>query len=280
MKAWFSIFLMVTIFLAGCSSAEQTPTATTMQDLASPMPSAAATQFATSPPATDSPPPSETLLASLTPTAALVQSDTAIPTDTPGVIVIEIVGEAALSPASQGPVASQGCQSPPAAWVRYTVRASDTLSSLGQRTGTNWQRIQAANCLGSTMILAGQTLYLPFIPPASPSQGNAGASDPVPSAEAPAAPNPNLPPLAIYPASGPAGTVFVMKLGPFGRNEDVVITVLKPNFEEIYRVQVRVDNYGFGWASYPSAPGTAPMSYRVKAQSASTTAQETITITP
>lgn len=53
----------------------------------------------------------------------------------------------------------------PQGWVMYTVQRNDTLSSLSQSTGTSVVQIQAANCLFDTLIFAGQSLYLPFIPP-------------------------------------------------------------------------------------------------------------------
>lgn len=53
----------------------------------------------------------------------------------------------------------------PAGWVSYRVRSGDTLYSLSRLTGVSIYQIQQANCLGSsTLIVTGQSLYLPFIP--------------------------------------------------------------------------------------------------------------------
>jgi LysM repeat protein len=53
---------------------------------------------------------------------------------------------------------------PPGWWVRYVVRSGDTLSSLAARTGTTVYAIMQANCMNSTYLTAGRTIYLPRIP--------------------------------------------------------------------------------------------------------------------
>lgn len=52
----------------------------------------------------------------------------------------------------------------PSGWIPYTPPSDDTLFSLAQRTGTSVTAIQAANCLSSDSIFAGQPLYLPSMP--------------------------------------------------------------------------------------------------------------------
>lgn len=53
----------------------------------------------------------------------------------------------------------------PAGWVLYRVRSGDTLYSLSRLTGVSVFQIQQANCMGSsTLIVTGQSIYLPFIP--------------------------------------------------------------------------------------------------------------------
>jgi LysM repeat protein len=60
----------------------------------------------------------------------------------------------------------------PSGWIRYTVQSGDTLFQLSRELGVSVAQLQNANCLGSsTLIRAGQTLYVPFLPsrPVSPS---------------------------------------------------------------------------------------------------------------
>ncbi|MCB9456408.1 MAG: S8 family serine peptidase [Anaerolineaceae bacterium] len=53
-------------------------------------------------------------------------------------------------------------------WVAYTIRSGDTLGQLAVDTGTSVAAIMTANCLPSSNIIAGNTLYLPKQPPAPP----------------------------------------------------------------------------------------------------------------
>jgi LysM repeat protein len=53
----------------------------------------------------------------------------------------------------------------PSGWVSYRVRSGDTLFTLSQLTGVSVFQIQRANCMGnSSLIVSGQSLFLPFIP--------------------------------------------------------------------------------------------------------------------
>ena len=54
---------------------------------------------------------------------------------------------------------------PPAGWKRYTVEKGDTLYSLSQRHRSTVVAIKQANCLSSNLIVAGQKLWLPPLPP-------------------------------------------------------------------------------------------------------------------
>jgi LysM repeat protein len=52
---------------------------------------------------------------------------------------------------------------PPFGWVIYIVQPGDTLYSIAQAFGTTVTALQQANCLGSsTLIRAGQRLYVPY----------------------------------------------------------------------------------------------------------------------
>jgi len=64
---------------------------------------------------------------------------------------------------------STKCTNPPTAWVKYMVHSGDTLYSLAQAFDVTIAEIQAANCLGnSTVIRAGEELWLPNIPTKTP----------------------------------------------------------------------------------------------------------------
>ena len=54
---------------------------------------------------------------------------------------------------------------PPAGWVLYTIQSGDTLSGLALSRRTTQARIQQVNCLPSSMLYAGQKIYLPAAPP-------------------------------------------------------------------------------------------------------------------
>jgi LysM repeat protein len=56
------------------------------------------------------------------------------------------------------------CGNPPAGWVLYTVQPGDTLYQIGLARGVTVQQLQSANCLASTTIRTGQTLYVPNVP--------------------------------------------------------------------------------------------------------------------
>lgn len=58
---------------------------------------------------------------------------------------------------------------PPPGWVQYVVQSGDTLYRLSQAFGVDYRLLQQANCLGnSTLIYAGQRLWVPNIPTRTP----------------------------------------------------------------------------------------------------------------
>jgi LysM repeat protein len=84
---------------------------------------------------------------------------------------------------------------PPSGWVFYTVKSGDTLFDLSRRLGVTVAKLQFANCLGSsTLIKAGQKLYVPFIPstPVVPPT-NTQAPSPSATAEGTATPTQLIP---------------------------------------------------------------------------------------
>jgi LysM repeat protein len=57
----------------------------------------------------------------------------------------------------------------PAGWIVYIVQSGDTLYRLSQAYGITVAQLQQANCMGnSTLLRAGQTLYVPPWPPHTP----------------------------------------------------------------------------------------------------------------
>ena len=63
------------------------------------------------------------------------------------------------------PVPATCVSRPPAGWVSYTVRPGETLYALAIRHRTTLIQVQQANCLASDAIYAGQSIYLPPLPP-------------------------------------------------------------------------------------------------------------------
>jgi LysM repeat protein len=62
---------------------------------------------------------------------------------------------------------------PPAGWVRaHVVQAGDNLYRIALSYGITFQQLQAANCMGSsTLIYAGQRLWVPNVPTRTPVPG-------------------------------------------------------------------------------------------------------------
>lgn len=62
---------------------------------------------------------------------------------------------------------------PPFGWVRnYIVQRGDTLSSIARLYGITYPQLQRGNCMGSsTVIYAGQRLWVPNIPIRTPTPG-------------------------------------------------------------------------------------------------------------
>lgn len=98
---------------------------------------------------------------SLAPTAA-VASDTPAPPTAPA--TPSGVPTAADPPPTACPA--------PAGWAPYSIQPNDTLFELALRTGSTIEQIQAANCLGGTTLLAGQSIILPAISPPTATNTN------------------------------------------------------------------------------------------------------------
>src|SRR5687767_6851908 len=68
---------------------------------------------------------------------------------------------------------------PPSGWVRtHVVRAGDTLFRIALSYGTTYPQLQRANCMGSsTIIYAGQRLWVPNLPTRTPIPGTTSIPD-------------------------------------------------------------------------------------------------------
>ncbi len=64
-----------------------------------------------------------------------------------------------------GPTPTLAVCYPPFGWLPIVVRPGDTLSSIAQRYGISVYYLARANCLSSTFIYAGQTIYVPPFAP-------------------------------------------------------------------------------------------------------------------
>ena len=77
-------------------------------------------------------------------------SATPLPTPTPGVTPVPTMTD---------------CPGPPSGWVRYTIRAGDTLPWLAIHTDSSAAELREANCLVNNLIFAGHKLFVPRLPP-------------------------------------------------------------------------------------------------------------------
>jgi LysM repeat protein len=209
MKPRLSALLLIFLFLSGCG-ATAAPTAT----LADSTSTSLASQESTS------------TVSIVTPTLDIATSmvtepsATAESTMTPQAIAT--IGQLIMTILPDGQQTAlpppEVCQRPPN-WVAYTVARNDTLSSLGQRTGTSWQQIQSANCLTSTTIFSGQTLYLPFIPP---TLVVTNLPNPEPSRVPPGPGNPRV---SVKPATGKIPTIYTFEIRDFTASEFVTVKI-------------------------------------------------------
>lgn len=94
---------------------------------------------------------------------------TATPTASPGLPALTIVSPTLPppSPTVTIPPLPTTCP-PPAGWLRYTVRAGDTLERLAALYQVSPETLAQANCLVTTTLLPGSLLYLPPRPTRTP----------------------------------------------------------------------------------------------------------------
>lgn len=96
---------------------------------------------------------------------------------------------------------------PPAGWVRtYTVQRGDTLFRIALSYGTTVSQLQRANCMGSsTIIYAGQRLWVPNVPTRTPIPGTTTIPD-FPTSTETATPSPTTPAPTLTPSDIPTST--------------------------------------------------------------------------
>lgn len=110
-------------------------------------------------------PPTATPTLTFTPVSTATPSPTftatAAPTETPTLPLPSATIVLTSTPSVCVPVQ-------PAGWVLYRVQPNDTVAGLASITGASVEQLLAINCLPSNlMIIIGQSLFLPSLPPAS-----------------------------------------------------------------------------------------------------------------
>ena len=110
-----------------------------------------------------------------TPTLSATPSPTMIPTASPTQTALPTLthtpSPSALPVVATSPTPAACVAAAPPGWVTYQVSSGDTLSGLASATGVLMDAIIAANCLETTTIFVGQSLYLPFVPQTVTSPG-------------------------------------------------------------------------------------------------------------
>ncbi len=203
------------------------PTATPTTPVSAPSSSPTHTPTPTDlPPATLT--PSATLEATAPPPpAATDNTDTPVPppaTDTSTPVVVTPTSLPAT------PTVGDVCQTPPT-WLAYQVQPGDTLNSLANRINSSVFELQQANCLDSTILQNGQTVYLPVIPP-TPTETRIPSPTPQQTAPTPT-PTPFKPRI---------DNVVPDRVDKVTDQEDVIITVMGRNFRSSsagFKVELR-----------------------------------------
>lgn len=116
-----------------------------------------------------------------------------------------MAGEVIYLPPLPTPSATPCEPSPPEGWVLYTVRLGDTMFSLAVTRGTTTEEVIRVNCLTSSDLWEGDTLYLPpLLVPVEPPPGPTAPFVPPGGGEGVA----ELPPWELEIGSPGAGQVF------------------------------------------------------------------------
>lgn len=219
---------------------------------------------------TFAPPPTLTSTPSIelspTPTASLIAvTETVQPLEsTPGVPSETATEQPSptASPTVVTPEVSSPCTPPNAivGWAnyrKYTIQVNDTLSSLARRTNATVDQIQQANCrnLSDTLIYAGQTLYLPFIP------------TPIVVADTiatPTAPPTGDPRIVVSPGSGSSNTIFTFEIRDYQPFMVVTVSIFDENGTVIVIFAVKMDAKGNLDVHWQSPKELLPGFYEVR----------------
>ncbi|HRV91041.1 MAG TPA: LysM peptidoglycan-binding domain-containing protein [Anaerolineae bacterium] len=138
-------------------------------------------------PTTEAVEPTDTPTATSTPTNTPALPPTPVPpVEIPTQAVIIVTATPVPPTFTPNPCA------PPQGWVEYVVQPGDTLSTLGQIVNMGQTDLQQINCLASSVVVPGQTIYLPFIPPVA-TVTNTTTPLPTPTSTRPSTPTPIAP---------------------------------------------------------------------------------------
>lgn len=134
------------------------------------------------------------------PTATEPATETAVPatpTNPPTTDTPEPTPTLTNTPTTEPTEVTSCVPSPPFGWVRYTIRANDSLSAIGQATNTTVEQLQEVNCLEGTLLSVGQEIWVRFSPVATdtpvPATAVPGTATPPPSGPNPTSPPPTPP---------------------------------------------------------------------------------------
>jgi hypothetical protein len=132
-------------------------------------------------PSTPTPQPTDTatVTPTVTPTQTATGTTTLTPTATPSPSATATPSPSAtITTATDASASSGGCVvNPPPSWVEYTIRSGDTYSGLAVGTATTIDLLLAVNCITiQTVLLPGNTLYLPRQPDGVTTGGGQGGT--------------------------------------------------------------------------------------------------------
>lgn len=114
------------------------------------------------------PPPQPTQIAAAGATDTPIPPTISLPSATPTRPASTPTATSEKRPSATAVPVLPKCGVVPAEWVAYTIKRGDTLFRLAMSSGATVSSIMVANCLDSTRIYAGMTVYLPAEPPPPP----------------------------------------------------------------------------------------------------------------
>jgi LysM repeat protein len=114
-----------------------------------------------------------TLIPTIIPTLGSTQIPTLLPTEAQSLNVTptpeQIPTVIGIDTDTPFPIPTESICSPPTGWVIYIVQPNDSLFSIGLDFNVTVAELQAANCMGTSVIIyTGQILYVPNVPTRTP----------------------------------------------------------------------------------------------------------------